>query len=286
MKQCPQCWNPRPDENYIGKRGLPVNWCASCRSRIGPGGKYTRAEPRRNLRRDGEIRVLFKRTSGNKKTGPIPVSITSAETCPPSCSFFGKGCYAEFHMLRHHWARVPARGVRWGEFLDAVRALPPDTLWRHNEAGDLPGKGDRIDVDKMMALVEANRGRRGFTFTHKPMFGGVPTRGWVANRAAVLIANQRGLTINLSADSLDEADALADLAIGPVAVVLHRDAPIRLRTPAGRRVVLCPAETAGLTCATCQLCAHATRKAVVGFRAHGQMSGQVSQLVELRLRAP
>jgi hypothetical protein len=58
---------------------------------------------------------------------------------------------------------------------------------------------------------------------------------------------------------------------------------MRLRTPAGRRVTICPAETtAALTCAECQLCAIPTRKAVVGFRSHGQFSRHVDQLVQLR----
>ena len=34
------------------------------------------------------------------------------------------------------------QSLTWGGFCDAVAKLAPDTLWRHNQAGDLPGQGD------------------------------------------------------------------------------------------------------------------------------------------------
>jgi len=71
-------------------------------------------------------------------------------------------------------------------------------LWRHNEAGDLPGEGDDIDVPKLRALVQANRGKRGFTYTHKPVLDNPQ------NAVAIKCANQNGFTVNLSADSIEE----------------------------------------------------------------------------------
>ncbi|MEG0068146.1 MAG: hypothetical protein RR740_26515, partial [Pseudomonas sp.] len=55
----------------------------------------------------------FTRVSGNAKTGPIPVTTTSADSCPPSCSFKGNGCYAESGPLALHWKAVTA-GKRGG----------------------------------------------------------------------------------------------------------------------------------------------------------------------------
>lgn len=86
------------------------------------------------------------------------------------------------------------------------------TLWRHNQAGDLPGENDTIDLVALAQLAEANVGKRGFTYTHKPMTAD--------NAAAVKQANARGFTINLSADNLSEADDLAEMQVGPVVVVL------------------------------------------------------------------
>jgi hypothetical protein len=141
--------------------------------------------------------------------------------------------------------------------------LPAGTLWRHNQAGDLAGTGDTIDVAALASLVSANVGKRGFTYTHKPTDN--PN-----NRDAVAYANANGFTVNLSADTLTEADELASLGIGPVVVVVTRDAPEKLATPQGRRVVVCPAQTRDdVTCQSCQLCARASRDVIVGFRAHG-----------------
>lgn len=258
----------------MGRRGRPVTWCRSCQARRGPRNSYTRAPARTGLPARGSLRALLKLTSQNRKLGGIPCSITTASTCPPSCPLRGEGCYAEFGWVAAHWRRVSAEGGSWRAFCRAVAALPAGQLWRHNEAGDLPGTGARIDRRALGALVSANRGKRGFTFTHKPMTA--------ANQAAVRAAVAGGFVINLSADSLRQADQLAALGIAPVAVVLPADAPALVRTPAGRTVVTCLAETRGLTCAECQLCAVATRKSIVGFRAHGQMHARVSQIVALK----
>ena len=53
------------------------------------------------------------RKSRNKKTGRIPVSTTSAETCPEACPFKGAGCYADGYPLKGRWDEV-TRGERGG----------------------------------------------------------------------------------------------------------------------------------------------------------------------------
>src|SRR6187431_3010559 len=93
------------------------------------------------------LRVSFSRKSGNSKTGPIPVSMTSQATCPPSCAFYGAGCYAESHWLGKHWEKVTEKGLDWSAFCLQIAALPEGQLWRHNQAGDLPGVGEDVHVD-------------------------------------------------------------------------------------------------------------------------------------------
>ena len=58
----------------------------------------------------------------------------------------------------------------WAEFTKAIRKLQRGQLWRHNVSGDLPhnGLGD-IDAAKVEQLVDANRGRKGYTYTHHPL---------------------------------------------------------------------------------------------------------------------
>jgi hypothetical protein len=158
----------------------------------------------------------------------------------------------------------------WDAFTSKIAALPAGTLWRHNQAGDLPGNGDTIDREALLDLVDANRGRRGFTYTHKPMAD-------VRNQGAVAVANRQGLTVNLSANTLEEADKLAALGIAPVVVVQDADEGVRADTvtPGGRKVATCPATYRDdVTCASCGLCQRQDRKVIVGFPAHGYSKGK------------
>jgi hypothetical protein len=87
------------------------------------------------------MKVHLTLISGNEKTGPIPVSTTSADTCPDVCPLKnGGGCYAEHGRLRIHWDKVSAgeRGMDWDSFCHIIAGLPDKTFWRHNQAGDLP----------------------------------------------------------------------------------------------------------------------------------------------------
>ena len=50
--------------------------------------------------------------SRNTKTGPIPVSTTSAASCPDACPLSGKnGCYAESGPLGMFWKKVTEKRV-------------------------------------------------------------------------------------------------------------------------------------------------------------------------------
>lgn len=225
------------------------------------------------------VAVVFTRKASNAKVGPIPVTTSDRGTCPTGCPFKGNGCYAEAGPLGSIWRAMSAAGpnasfqngrntgktMDWAGLLDAVRSLPEGQLWRHNQAGDLPHEGGTIQGAMVGALAVANRGRRGFTYTHHDM--AVPS-----NRGIVSYANKAGFTVNLSANSPAEADKLAALEIGPVVTVLPEDVHGKadLHTPEGRRIVVCPATYRDdVTCASCGLCAVAKRKVVVGFPAHG-----------------
>lgn len=209
----------------------------------------------------------FTAKSQNVKTGPIPTTVTSAATCPEACPLKAKGCYAQGGPLAIHW-RAVTQGKRGGSLqalCDNIAALPEGTLWRHNVAGDLPGEGDTIHRQDMVALIEANIGKRGFTYTHKP-----PAHA--DNATLIAYANNMGFTVNLSANTLAHADALAALNIGPVVVVQDAIEGTRADTvtPEGRKVATCPATYRDdVTCKTCGLCAVRDRKVIVGFPAHG-----------------
>lgn len=276
LNRCRQCWRVKPAQEMIGARGLPTFRCVDCRKRYANWGTKTLRQklearpPRQDTPDSG--RVIWIPSSKAHKLGGMPASMSERGTCPPSCGLYQAGCYADYHKVSMHWRGVGARGISWQDFLEHVRELPAGQLWRHNVAGDLPGTGEDVDEARLHELIAANRaaGARGFTFTHK-------RPGFVMR-----MANTRGFTINLSAETLGDADELARADVGPVAVILPFDAKGRIKTPAGRHVVVCPAQTDNLTCADCQLCAQPQRRSVVGFRAHGQFKAHVPELVQLR----
>lgn len=213
--------------------------------------------------------------SNNAKTGPIPVTTSSRASCPSTCSFKGNGCYAENFPLSQHWNQVTAgrRGMAWADFVDEIRRLPKGQLWRHNQAGDLAGTDDLLDTQALRELAQANKGKRGFSYTHYPMKG--------ANLRAVRAAVKAGFTVNASADDLLQAEQLASLGIPVVAVV-----PKGWRgktTPNGLPVTLCPAQFLDdMSCATCALCQKADRRAIVAFEAHGARRRVVEHTINLR----
>jgi len=76
-------------------------------------------------------RVHLTHSSSNSKTGPIPVSTTSADSCPPSCPLKKAGCYANGGPLAIHWREVTEgrRGTDWGTFCAKIAALPEGTFY-------------------------------------------------------------------------------------------------------------------------------------------------------------
>jgi hypothetical protein len=203
--------------------------------------------------------------SSNKKTGPIPVSTSPESTCPEICPFKNGGCYAKSGPLALHWNKVSGGhgGVSWCDFLNQIKSFPEGQLWRHNQAGDLPGDGKRIDSRKMRELVCANSQKNGYTYTHYSM-------GLQHNREQVLSANSAGFAVNLSANNLQHAEKLLALNIAPVVTVIPSDTMGKCTvTPQGQKVLICPATYRDTSCSECALCAQRERSYIIGFPAHG-----------------
>jgi hypothetical protein len=232
--------------------------------------------------------LTFTLVSKNKKTGPIPVTTSGRETCPTDCAFYNGECYAMAGPLAGLWRGLSAaepnsafkngRGtvktIDWAELCKRIADLKANQLWRHNQAGDLPKLPGTIKIDrtKLAQLAKASQGKRGFTYTHHNVLNDLD------NRAAVAEAVKLGFVINLSANNLRHADALADLGIAPVAAVVPMDITTNQTTPAGRKVVICPATIRDdVSCADCSLCAR-VRDFVIGFPAHGAAKRKASAI--------
>lgn len=221
--------------------------------------------------------------SGNSKTGPIPTVYISNDTCPDACPLKHKGCYAELGLTNIFWIRLnKGVGITLRELNAKIRKLWPKTLWRYAIAGDLPGKNNSINRRQLDSMVAANKGRRGFTYTHKPVIKGQATKAVINNnKRAIKTANKNGFVINLSANNLEHADKLKRLNIAPVVTILPHGIKERsLTTPAGNTVVVCPATyIEGMTCARCQLCSK-PRESIVGFPGHGSGKRRVNEVFD------
>ena len=208
--------------------------------------------------------VHFTAKSANDKTGPIPTTVTERKTCPPSCPLYLFGCYAGVGPVSWHWNKVTSgvRGGPWDALCAKIKALKPGQLWRHNVAGDLPGDGVKIDAPALSELVSANKGKKGFTYTHYPLDKN--------NLNQITRANKAGFTINLSANNLEHADTLMALQAAPVVVLLPEDTKgNHVTTPNGHKVAVCPATYKDTTCKECKLCSVTNRAVLVGFPSHG-----------------
>ena len=228
--------------------------------------------------------------SNNKKVGKIPVSTTSASTCPAICPFNHAnegGCYANAGPLAMHWTKVTDgnRGDTWSVFTGKIANLKDGQLWRHNQAGDLAGDGKRLDAKANFQLSEANKGKRGWTYTHYDVINNKHN----ANVVEQMVSD--GFVVNLSGNNLAHADELYNTRIAPVTTVMpstyerqstkqgewtetlteykQRIDINNIKTDAGRKVVVCPATYMDdMSCEDCKLCAR-LRDAIVGFPAHG-----------------
>lgn len=220
-----------------------------------------------------EHRFHLVRISSNRKLGGIPASTTSRSSCPDNCSYKGNGCYGEGGPISLHWRALDEgrRGDDLKTFCSKVKQLPKFQLWRHNQVGDLPGKDGVLDAQQVGQIVAANRGKKGFTFTHYD-----PTNP--VNAEVIRSANRQGLTVNLSAETLAQADHFMSLGIGPVVMALPADAKRNRITPAGHTVKVCPATVSDTTCALCAICADPDRKTIVGFPAHGNGAKKVEKV--------
>ena len=222
------------------------------------------------------MQVALTQASENSKTGAIPTSTSEQSSCAPSCPFINKGCYAKYGPQVIHWRKVSnaERGVDWSEFVTLIRKLSKGQLWRHNVAGDLPHNDGNIDYLKLRQLIDANKGKKGYTYTHHTLND--------HNRVCLENANSMGFTVNVSTESVEEADrVMTEYNLPATAVVNSNKIDRFYKTESGRKVITCPAALfpGKVTCATCGLCQIADRKFIVAFPAHGTARKTVNQIV-------
>ena len=179
--------------------------------------------------------------------------------------------------MKYHWDILDSgdRGVPAAEFFRLIAALPPSQLWRHNQVGDLVATAaGKISRRFIRGLIAANRGRRGYTYSHHDLALG-------ENLALIRQANRQGLTINVSTETEAAADRAVAAGLPTVVAVPSTETRTAWSTQAGNRVVVCPAQRDGSTvdCATCQLCYQRPAGLIVAFLAHGTSKAKANAAI-------
>lgn len=220
------------------------------------------------------LRFHLTRVSGNSKTGPIPVTTSSRDTCSPSCPFLGMGCYADAGPLALHWGKVTTaeRGVSFAQHCADLASLPPSQLVRLNQAGDLVHKHGRISRRFVRGIVAACKNLKAYTYSHHALNLG-------ENLQLLRFANRNGLTINVSTETEAAADQAIASGLPAVLAVDSDEARDTWHTPAGNVVLVCPAQRRDTDCATCQLCHTRGKRVVIAFRAHGTSKKKANQAI-------
>ena len=187
--------------------------------------------------------------SNNHKTGMMPVSTSPMQTCPTTCPFRGNGCYGNYGPMYAWWKKYSNNtndtATEYRRFLDQVRTeIHPSQAWRHNQAGDLLSvDNETIDSVSAFALADANKGKRGFTYTH---YGVVEQKGTSKkaaekNRRIIETMNRMGFTTNVSCNSLRHAERVIESGIeAPIVVAVDESHGITgefsIPTPMKRKV--------------------------------------------------
>ena len=226
------------------------------------------------------MRVRFTRISSNAKTGPIAVSMTESKSCPDTCALKSNGCYAKMSYTGIQWRQLDkgTHGIEWDYFIKELSRLPYGSIFRHNVAGDLPHDKGMLDHHKIRDMVYALHKKQGFTYTHHVV------NPW--NKAVVRKANSLGFTINVSCDSLEQVDKLYSSGL-PLVTILPEASDKVTTTPAGNRVVTCPATyNDNVQCFNCgsgrPLCARADRAYAIGFPVHGAGKKKAEKIFMLK----
>jgi hypothetical protein len=223
------------------------------------------------------VAAIAVETSTNAKLGPVSATYASQASCPRSCPWFGKGCYAEHGLVGLQTRRLNRSALRGA--LDiaqaearAIDGLTGDRLLRLHVVGDAKTEAAARELGAAARRYTSRgnaprRGKKVWTYTHA--WQAVPRESWGA-----------AVSVLASVETVREARKAmaAGYAAAVVVAVFEREGAYPID---GTTVVPCPNQTRGVTCRDCGLCRDddRLRKAglVIAFQAHGSGGAAVRQ---------
>lgn len=216
--------------------------------------------------------------SGNVKTGVMPVTYRTADTCPTTCPFLpvsmggNGGCYGTGRIfgIAGKYATLMSETDALAKLARAPRGAK---YMRDRVVGDVvtpDGKFDHPYVAAIARVAHAS-GLRVFGYTH----------AWpIMTRDDVETVKGTGYVMNASCETADDVARAVSLGMP---TVIAGDSWQDGDVIAGRRIVTCPAQTRDdVSCASCGLCAKPDRACTVRFLIHGMAKNQAAASIVSR----
>lgn len=204
--------------------------------------------------------VFIVARSSNSKLGNLPATYRPASTCPTSCAFLPAnqgGCYGSGRIFGLASKRA---GTITEAQLDATlaKAERGAKYMRDRVVGDLVTPDGRFDLTYVQTIARAARkaGLQVFGYTHAQA---------LMTRQTVRAVEKTGYLLNASCENRKDIETAVALGLP---TVVTGNSWVEGEVIAGRRIVTCLAQTHGLTCADCGLCAK-ERACTVRFKLHG-----------------
>lgn len=208
--------------------------------------------------------------SENQKTGPCSNTYAGQSTCPKSCAFRGKGCYAELGHTGIVTSRLnrAKKGALYTIQFEAklIDAIPkPGAMdLRVHVVGDCPTPECASIMGSAMVRYEKRTGRKAWTYTHA--WRNIPASAW------------QGANVLASCESASDVRHAHAMGYATAMVV-----PRGGKAPAGIKALPCLFEKKGMQCIECRLCLRSEplRKAgvTIAFGAHGAMFKSVERVL-------
>lgn len=196
----------------------------------------------------------FTARSGNSKLGPMSATYRTQESCPDTCPLIGDGCYAHGRLFsfpqRYGHSDIPAIVDRM------IAEVPIGGMVRFEVTGDVMTVDGKVDWEWIRGCNRFAKMRpdvRIIRYTHS----------WQK-----VNAERFAYPVNASCESPTEVEQAISRGYEAVIVLTGEDDELIGQKIAGKRVIICPEQSKGVTCTQCRLCSK-PRNSIIGFLPHG-----------------
>lgn len=210
--------------------------------------------------------VIAVNKSQNSKTGPVSCTYAPIQSCPNTCPFMNRGCYAQHGHSGIHLRRINkvAKATKKTRPIDiaraeakAIRNLSSGLPLRLHVVGDCRTPRAARIVSRAAEDYMGQHKQKVWTYTHA--WKDIPRENW------------GNISVLASCETLEDAKYAMQRGY---AACMVRAKPFYKQFPfKGVEMVPCLQETKGLQCDKCKLCMHDTQlrknNKVICFFPHG-----------------